>query len=250
MSPVGVDDLARRRPTGSARPPRSVVLDEDVGLREFAEPGSWVRTIPPLISMRSLTCSSRVDLRRFVVGSVGRRSSGPRSGRRVLPAGLAQLWRPSRSPSRRCPAPTAASMTARLTAACGSSIPTPRRARRSAAGPSPRGRARTRPGSSRARGRPRACSRRTAHRPRSRRGRRRPLAPDPGRSARTSPSATAPGSARRSRVLTASFIAAPVPSGPRWKMRRRERLEDRPGPLQVGRLAADHQRELAGLGRG
>ena len=80
-------------------------------------------------------------------------------------------------------------------------------------------RARTRPASRPARGRRRACSRRTAPRPRSRPGRRRRAARSmPFRSARTSASATASLSPKIT-VLTASFMAAPVPRPPRWKTR-------------------------------
>ena len=70
----------------------------------------------------------------------------------------------------------------------------------------------------------------------------------PAASARTSPSASAWLSPKMT-VLTASFMAAPLPSGPRWKTRRPDGVEDGPGPLEVGGLAADHEGQLAALGQ-
>ena len=70
----------------------------------------------------------------------------------------------------------------------------------------------------------------------------------PARSARTSPSDSASFSPKIT-VLTASFIAAPVPSGPRWKSAGAVGLEDRPGALEVRQLSADHQRQLPALGQ-
>ena len=69
----------------------------------------------------------------------------------------------------------------------------------------------------------------------------------PAASARTSPSATAWLSPKIS-VLTASFMAAPVPERAEVEDGPRQRLEDRPRPLEVRGLAADHDRQLAALG--
>ena len=66
----------------------------------------------------------------------------------------------------------------------------------------------------------------------------------PLRSARTRPSATAPLSPKMS-VLTASFIDRAGPERPEVEDPAREAVEDRAGALEVVRLAADHDRQLA-----
>ncbi len=71
----------------------------------------------------------------------------------------------------------------------------------------------------------------------------------PLRSARTRPSETAPLSPKMT-VLTASFIAAPVPSGPRWKMLRASRSRTGRARLEVGGVASDHDRQVAGARQG
>ena len=49
-------------------------------------------------------------------------------------------------------------------------------------------------------------------------------------------------------AFTASFIAAPVPSGPRWTIAFASGSRAGPRPLEVRGLATDHQRELARFG--
>ena len=70
----------------------------------------------------------------------------------------------------------------------------------------------------------------------------------PAASARTSASATAPLRPKIT-VLTASFIAAPDPSGPRWKIVFETASSAGRARSRSGRLAADHERQRAGLGQ-
>ena len=83
--------------------------------------------------------------------------------------------------------------------------------------------------------------------------RRRPRRPRPrsmpARSARTSASLTLLLMAKMS-ALTASFSAAPEPSGPTWVTCFATRSSAGPRPLEVVRRAARHDRELARVGQG
>ena len=122
----------------------------------------------------------------------------------------------------------------------------PREAVDEAAGPWPRGPTRTRWACRRGPGRRPACSPR--RRPDGADGEhlvgQRPI--DAGRSASTSASATA-WLRPKMTPLTASFMAAPLPRAPMWKMRAASASSDRPGALQVLRVAAHHERQLAAL---
>ena len=170
---VGVDDLRVVGRTGSGR--RRRCCRPRRGRRRSAAPrapSSWVRTMPPLISVRSLIvclllCAATDRPRRLAVDSVP-------SCRRRPRCRVAQVRRPRRSPDPPPPAAAAASMTARFVAAWGTSSADAA----GQVGDEPqvlggeveRERDRRR---LRARGTPRACSRRTAPRPRWRPGRRR-----------------------------------------------------------------------------
>ena len=181
--------------------------------------GSWVRTMPLRISIRSATAMLPSRCCVPLVRSWVRRSL-LRPSRRFLAdrrAFVPQVRRDRRevrpAADRLGRGPDDVEIDLRLRQVQPHLVG---KGRGSAGGPSPRGRGRTRRASRRARGTPPACTRRTARRPRCRRGRRRrALGRSPAASARTSPSASASFKPKIT-VLTASFIAAPDPSGPTW----------------------------------